>query len=384
MAQWADLPDYARLLDGGLKFKVPPRLISGTPPNPPDFLAPGKTASVKVAVAIDERGNVAAARVYRSDDPRLDTLAVTAIQAWKFAPAEDAIGPVKALVQLPLEFEGPPPEEQNTIAVNLGPFDYDARRRELSALVLLTGPAVGGVKSARVRLAQAIDDTGTDLCPSTEIFDFPAPVASTAKRTPTTMPPVGISLLLPGPGAKELRSLEGAVEAVIPALDPAATVQVDELPAKLGRPVTSPALAAANITVIVLDRAACVQALGDASDPGGVRRFLADTRTGVKSSKQDPTGINRMTDRDVALAIDDPEGRLAGVEFQTMYGSALPYNRNGWSHFRASHSKRFSIYRLNAKLTDGVKLVCWLATPESLTILPLTLAHIPLPAVPGP
>ena len=388
-AQWADLPDYAQLLEGGLKFKVPPRLVSGSPPNAPDFLAPGKTAAVQVLVAIDPRGEVIAARVCRSDDPRLDAVAVAAIQVWKFAPAEDAIGPVKALVQIPLQFDGPPAEEQNGISVNLGPFAHDVSRREISAPILLTGPAAAEVKAARTQVATAVDDTGTELAPESALFTFPLPFASNtkasnSKRTAATIPPFGVSLRRPAPGAKELRELNGTIEMVIPALDPDATVQIDQLPAKLGQPVASPALAAAGITIIILDRHSSARALTDPNDASGARAFLTSVTGTSLTVWKNPAGISRMNDRDVALAIHDPHGRLAGLEFQTMYGVALPYNHNGWSHYSIAAGKRFSIYRLNSKLKDEIKLVCWLVTPKSLASYPLHVANVPLPAAPAP
>ena len=91
----------------------------------------------------------------------------------------------------------------------------------------------------------------------------------------------------------------------------------------------------------------------------------------------------QMTDNDIALAIADPEGRLAGLEFQTMANGILPYNHNGWSHFNVTAGKRFSIYRLNAKVADGIKLVCWLVTPKSLVKSPLEMTNVPLPPPPA-
>ena len=161
-------------------------------------------------------------------------------------------------------------------------------------------------------------------------------------------------------------------------------MQIDQLAANLGQPVSSPALAAAGITIIVLDRHTSALALADPTDVSGTRAFLTNVTGKSLPAGQNPAGIGRMNDRDVALAIYDPHGRLAGLEFQTMYGRALPYNRNGWSHYSVGPGKRFSIYRLNSKLTDEVKLVCWLVTPKSLASYPLHAANIPLPVAPAP
>jgi len=381
IAQWADLPDYAHLLESGMRFKAPPRLISGTPPNPPDFLQPNTSLFVQVLVASDKKGDVAAARVARSDDPRLDSLAVETIKTWKFAPAEDAIGPVKSLVQLPLQFDGVPAAELSGIAINLGPFVYDARRKEISAPILLTGPAAADVKAARTRVESAVDDTGTELSPESPLFSFSMPFASSAKRARNAVLPISVSLRPPSAGATKLRELNGTLEMVIPGLDPAAMVQVDQLTAKLGRPVTSPALAAAGITIIVMDKQGSARALTDPNDESGARDYLTKVAGQSLTVWKNPANISRMNDRDVALAIHDPHHRLASVEFQTMYGGALAYNRNGWSHYSISVGKRFSIYRLNSKLSDDIKLVCWLVTPKSVATYPLHVVNVPLPAV---
>ena len=384
VAQWADLPAYADLLTGGMRFKVAPRLVSGELPSSPDFLAPATTAFVQVLVAIDEHGDVAAVRVARSDDARLDALAVATILTWKFTPAEDAIGPVKSLVQLPLQFDGPPAAEQTAISVNLGPFAYDAKRREISAPILLTGPGAAEVKAARAQVASAVDDTGAELSPESGLFNFPLPFANNAKRTTASIPAFGVSLRQPAAGATKLRELNGTIEMVIPALDPDATVQINQLPTKLGQPISSAALKAAGITIIVLDREASEHALTDPNDASGARAFLTNATGTSTTAGKNPNGVSRMNDRDVALAISDPRGRLAGLEFQNMYGSALPYNRNGWSHYSAGPGRRFSIYRLNSKLNDEIKLVCWLVTPKSVASYPLRATNVPLPAAPAP
>ena len=383
IAQWSDLPAYAKLLEGGLRYKVAPRLVSGALPDSPDFLAPETTAFVQVLVAINEDGNVIAVRVARSDDARLDALAVDTILDWKFTPAEDAIGPVKSLVQLSLQFDGPPSTEQNAISVNLGPFAYDAKRHEISAPILLTGPGATDVKAARAQVTTAVDDTGAELGPESALFSFPLPFATKPKRTGAAIPPFGVSLRLPAAGATKLRELNGTIEMVIPSLDPDATVQIDQLPDKLGQPVSSPALAAVGITIIVLDRHTSALAMADPDDTSGARAFLTNASGKTMPAGKNQTGISKMNDRDVALAIYDPHGRLAGLEFQNMYGSALPYNRNGWSHYSVGPGKRFSIYRLNSGLTDEMKLVCWLVTPKSLTSYPLHATNIPLPEAPA-
>src|SRR5688572_2568887 len=331
-AQWADLPEYLALMEGKPNFKSPPRLISGAPPRNPDFLAPGSKVTVMVTIAIDERGEVVAARVAKSDDPRVDPIAVETIQRWKFAPAQGETGPVKCVAKQPLHFNGPPQGDQNKVSATIGQFRYDVRGLSLNAPVQLAGPIVPSIKAGRVIITSAIDDTGAELA-------LPVNPKASLMRTavgPEELTPklsLNISLKKPAPTATRLKTLTGSTELVIPALDPAATVHLDQLPAKLGQPVQSPELAAAGVTIIVLDRIRLARSFADANDPSGARAFLVSPAAANIPGWKHPIDPWKMTHSDVAIAIHDPDGHLAGLEFQSLHGNALPYNHNGWSHF---------------------------------------------------
>ena len=81
----------------------------------------------------------------------------------------------------------------------------------------------------------------------------------------------------------------------------------------------------------------------------------------------------------IAFEPSSREFSRLGLEFQSLYGKALPYNHSGWSHFEVVPGRRISIYRLNAPPSDDIKLVCWLITAKSLVKYPLQMADIPLP-----
>ena len=131
-------------------------------------------------IAINERGEVAAARVIKSDDARIDPLAIARILQWKFAPAENAEGPAKSLAKLPLIFVGPLPAGRNAIHFNIGPFGYGGSYPSIRAPVQMTGEALRGVKAARLVITSAVDDTGAELAYGSTGDFFRTAVGSTS------------------------------------------------------------------------------------------------------------------------------------------------------------------------------------------------------------
>jgi len=176
--------------------------------------------------------------------------------------------------------------------------------------------------------------------------------------------------------------LEGFLEMVVPANDPLATAHISQLPEKLGAPVASAELAAAKVTITVFDKETCTGALAGSRDPAKLRELLLDSPFASVPGWTPPFSAEQMTDTDIAVAIDDPEGRLIGMEFQTLYGSPVTYNHNGWGHFEKSPGRRFSLYRLSSKITDDIKLVCWLATAQSTLKQSFQFTNVPLPVHP--
>lgn len=189
-----------------------------------------------------------------------------------------------------------------------------------------------------------------------------------------------IDLRAPGKSATQVSVLEGSLELVMPGIDPMATANISQVSQKLGVPLVSNELAAAHVRITVFDKAACIHALADQHDPADLRGFLWDFTPPPIPGLKPPFSPEDMTDTDIALAIDDPEGRLVDTEFQMIYGAPVVYEHNGWAHFEKTAGKRFSIYRLREKITDEIKLVCWLATERSTMKQNFHYTGLPLPA----
>ncbi len=377
---FSDMPDYAATLPLARGLKTPPRLVAGNPPASPGFPELGKKVLVTVCVAINEQGDVAAARVFKSDDARCDPLAVDAIRQWKFAPATNGTSAIKCVVQLPVEFVAPPPGAGH-LEVNLGPLAYDIRGLSLQAPIQLKGLDLASIKAARVTVTRALDDTGGDLkANGPGAFFHPAVGGPSDEGLSATQAlRLSIGLRVPEKSATRITALEGVMELVMPGRDPLATANISQVVQKLGSPLVSGELAAAHVRISVLDKTACLAALANGHDPADLRGFLWDPTPLPIPGWKPPFSTDDMTDTDLALAIDDPEGRLVGTEFQTIYGAPVIYNHNGWAHLEKTPGKRLSLYRLKSKITDNIKLVCWLATDQSVWKQNFNYTGLPLP-----
>jgi TonB family protein len=74
------------------------------PEYPPDALKERVGGMVTIRLVVDEKGNVASARILGADDPRLGTAALAAAKKWVFTPALDAGRPVAISMDSPVLF----------------------------------------------------------------------------------------------------------------------------------------------------------------------------------------------------------------------------------------------------------------------------------------
>ncbi len=378
---WSDRPAYVAQLEGNGVVRKVARLISSVSPVFPPELVSIKTANVSVALVIDEAGAVEDVRVLESTDARFEQAALDAVRQWRFSPAEgESGGPVRSFSVAPIVFQSLSPE-QRAIGLSIHPLVRDLKGRLLSGHIGLTGGGASDVKAGRVLVVSARDDVGTELQQAGSLgFYRPAVGSISAEdwvRTP--FPAMSYSLALPAAAATEISLVEGTVELVIPAIDPKATARIDGLAYKLGVPLESPELREAGVTVVVFDKASCDRFMKD-QKPGGPADYDTGAFFGLRSPDL-PDDFMRglvMEASDLAVGIDDPQGRLAGFEFQAA-GESLYYNHNGRYHSGASPGKRFAVYSLQASLPEDAIMVCWLITPKSLVKVPLRLEHLPLP-----
>jgi hypothetical protein len=254
------------------------------------------------------------------------------------------------------------------------------------------------VRAARIIVTRATDDTGRELQGPTKPTFFRTAVGSSSeKEFRGPIPPdVACDLSPVAPEATKLKMVEGRVELVIPAKSRNATVIISDVPSHTGI-VESDALRQAGITLEIYDQAAYDARMASyRNQTGGFTEYgmgvmfpesitssmSAETRAELQKHVDEQlqrSPLPKLTKRDVALALSDPEQRLIGYEFFAGERRGLIYNRNGWAHYETAAGKRLDIFRLQEDLPADLKLVCWLAINESMVVIPFEMIDIPLP-----
>jgi TonB family protein len=389
---WSDEPAYVRFFNDKTHAKKAARVQSTVAPVPPLVPAiPGKeNVTVAVSFIVDETGGVEAARVLESSDPRFNQPAIDAVLQWRFFPAEGEQGFMKSSFVVPIKFAGQQAEDlairladsRPSRVVNSG-IDLRPQQTppppptlEWAFDVQLQGPGAADVKAGRIIISHATDDTGAELQSAQKPTFYHPAVGSISSddlvRTP--FPPLNFSVGGVNPTAKKILAVEGVIELVIPRLDPTgAKAVIENVPAKIGSPVTSDALSAAGITLVMYDKLTCDRYRADKNAAGGPKDYDSGDLFGVRPSWMPAPRSNlKVSERDLAIGISDPQGKLIGLEFQTADGKPLRYDHNGWYHSADTDppTKRFDVYNLGNIPADA-KLVCWLITPRSLFKMPL-------------
>jgi TonB family protein len=377
-ALWADRPEVLEAMRVG--FREPPRLIAAVKPHPPAGPWSGTgDQTVKISFVIGEKGNVEAARVLDSSDPRFNESALEGVRQWRFEPAQGASGPTRAVTLLPIIFHHPS-NPAEVLHLGIGPL---MRGRPMSGEpeVFFRVPNLppGAIRSARVIVTSAEDDTGYRLeAPNNPAFYHPA-VGRTSDDVLTRVldPVIETRLSAPLGPAKGLRIFEGFVEIIVPSLDPNATAVIDHVPAAVGLPVPNAALSGAGVEITLLDRKAHDSAGNFPSEltlvaaEEGARR-PANVPFPFPSSLED-----QMGDFDYILSIGDPQGRMIGCEFEAADGSPIIYNHNGFWHSQGASGMRSDGFHFEAPLPADARLVVWLITPRSLVTIPFKVHDIP-------
>lgn len=86
--------------------KTNPQVIEGKAPAYPEELKKqGTMGEAKIRARIDEKGAVVEATVHSATHEAFGTAALSAVQAWRFRPAEENGVPVATTVTIPLQFK---------------------------------------------------------------------------------------------------------------------------------------------------------------------------------------------------------------------------------------------------------------------------------------
>ena len=396
---WADMPEYSQGR-AEINLTTTAKLLSAVQPTYPPVLIPlGRTATVQLSAVVGRDGQVEAARVFESDDHRFDQAALEAVRKWKFSPAESSTGKERSFVVIPIIFEGgnigalplqlevPPPRFEMNRFVALGSSGPGPFVRYLTLRINLEGPCAAEVRAARLLVTAAEDGAGHSLLvPSNPGFLHPT-VGTVSAADFTGLPVASVTTTLrePTDEGRSIKLVRGTLELVVPGLDAAATVQVGGIAAVFGKPLDSPLLRDAGVSVTLFDETSCARFEADKALAGGPGYFDSGPMYGHSDPRLPPPPIpykGKIKAGDIALGIVDPEEKLIGLEFRDHEGKSLHYNHHGWYHASGPDGKRFDIYHLEPKDVGGVELVLWLRTDRSMVRMPVSLANLPAPPEP--
>jgi hypothetical protein len=227
----------------------------------------------------------------------------------------------------------------------------------------LQDPAPERVVAARIIVSRAKDDVGVFL----ERRDEPqyrVQSVGGGLQNGFSLPDFSVVLTSPARSAKTVQIFEGSLELIVPDRDPDGTVVVDPMVAHLGAPVDSAALRRVGVTLTIFDRQTAAASMNAPGQPGSDYSFRS--------------GLEALSDGDVALVITDPENRLVGIGFASEDNHPLSHFNRGFYN-TTDKGPRMEVYGFGSKLPTDAVLVCLLRTAKTSVSAPLKFANLPLP-----
>ncbi len=211
----------------------------------------------------------------------------------------------------------------------------DFPRSELSITFKLEGEDAGAVRSARVHLAKASDDTGRSLMPSAAESRQDADRWEEAREGGPPTPRV--DLASPSRKAKSLTAIEGVLETYLPSRDPAGTVRIDRVMAKKDKPpLAVPALASRSIQIQVLSRAGLEKEKKQAEEKKKAQAAKKKGKKGTETGLEEMAGamgdalaemMERLFlsagDNDLILKVGDPGKKIFSFDLVAPDGAPI-------------------------------------------------------------
>lgn len=179
-------------------------------------------------------------------------------------------------------------------------ISHDLMRGSLEMRIKLTGDDLDRAMASRVVIKEATDDLGTQLMQESRVPDF-SPAEYNAMG-------LQVSVAQPPRNAKTVR-IKGAVELYVPSRDPNAIIKVDKPLAALDKPLKSPKLKTAKLTITPMSREGYAKAQEARKlTPEKLEKLKAEARKQGVSEKE----IEMMAGLAEAFsALDEPLGEGA-------------------------------------------------------------------------
>jgi hypothetical protein len=239
----------------------------------------------------------------------------------------------------------------------------------LKVQIKLLGDPVTDALSRRIIVKTAVDDTGRDLVDhEKEKNEFEAFNHNGGQNH------IDLKLKNPARKASTIKELSGEVELFTPKNDPDSVVTIAGFQALGGKPIESPALAAAGIEISTYtkeqsDTAKAKNAEKNKKDSkANIGDALSEAFAGMFSGGGGPN--------DITVQTKDPSLKLVQIEFQDASGKKI--KQNGWSS-HSDHGTEMKTYNFPSKLPETTQLVIYISTQKSIVRAPFVLTNIFLP-----
>ncbi len=257
---------------------------------------------------------------------------------------------------------------------------------KLEVELKLVGDAMAEAKGIRVILEKAVDETGRDLLdPEKKSDEFEDLSSSFGGRDK-----IDIEMKNAARQATVLQELSGRIELFIPKRDPKSLILLPEALKTTGRPLGSPELRAAGITLTVWTREQ-YEARRKVEE-ARIKKEIEERRKKSAETPGDPademvdglmkifgglfSALTEMGENSVALQLSDKQGKLIAIEFEDAAGKTIP--RQGRSTM-GSRDDQTQIIDFENKLPADARIRLFLLTPRSVVSTPFKLTNIPLP-----
>ncbi|HYV03193.1 MAG TPA: hypothetical protein VFB82_01325 [Blastocatellia bacterium] len=251
----------------------------------------------------------------------------------------------------------------------------------------IVGDVLADAKGMRLSVEVAVDDLGRNLVgEKTESGEFKE-VDSSGKTSASAK----VELKNPVRQATAIRELSGSIELFTPRKDPDSTVTVNNLTRNLGVPISSPALKAAGIELVMWNKEQ-FEARKKAEEEKLKKEMAAKSKKEGEGQGEDlgeslASGLQKlfgglfssfaqMEENSLAFQITDPQSRLVGMEFEDRLGK--PISNNGRMTIGGGKEKT-TIYEFREKLPETARVRLLVLTPKATIKVPFKITDVPLP-----
>ena len=215
------------------------------------------------------------------------------------------------------------------------------RLNEINLRICVSGEELAGAEYMRAIVKTAVDEAGRDL------INHRVPRCEFRRVSESDK----INVKLQNFGGQTIKEISGEVEVFVSKNDPDSVVPVD-IKQEIGKPVASPILSAAGITLVIYNRE-LIDAIKSKTvdDPGALKDFSRG---------------NVGRENTIALRIKDPNMRFVGAGFRDANGTGVGRHAALYNVASVDKMTMYDLY------TEPVRMLFFLSTPKSLLKVPFS------------